>query len=47
MGSILENITNPARREQLESRMAEVTNDPTLKPILEEIEKGGPSAMMK
>ena len=47
MGSILENLTNPARKEQLESRMAEVTADPTLKPLLEEIEKGGPSAMLK
>ncbi|MCO5547725.1 hypothetical protein L7F22_001176 [Adiantum nelumboides] len=47
MAGMLENLTNPARKEQLESKMAEVRSDPTLKPILEEIEKGGPSAMMK
>lgn len=47
MAGMLENLTNPAKKEQLETRMAEVRSDPTLKPILEEIEKGGPSAMMK
>jgi hypothetical protein len=47
MAGMLENLTNPSRKEQLESKMAELQNDPVLKPILEEIEKGGPSAMMK
>ena len=47
MSGMLESLTNPSRKEQLESKMAELQNDPTLKPIFAEIEKGGPSAMMK
>ena len=47
MSGMIESLTNPSRKEQLESKMAEIQNDPELKPILEEIEKGGPSAMMK
>ncbi|KAE9448694.1 hypothetical protein C3L33_19433, partial [Rhododendron williamsianum] len=46
MSSMLENLTNPSHRDQLEERMARVKEDPTLKPILEEIESGGPAAMM-
>lgn len=47
MSSMLENLTNPSHRDQLEERMARVKEDPTLKPILEEIESGGPAAMMR
>ncbi|KAJ7544047.1 hypothetical protein O6H91_09G063000 [Diphasiastrum complanatum] len=47
MSGMLQNLTNPAHKEQLEARMASVREDPTLKPILEEIESGGPAAMMK
>jgi hypothetical protein len=47
MSSMLENMTNPAHKEQLEERMARIKDDPSLKPILEEIESGGPSAMVK
>jgi hypothetical protein len=47
MSSMLENLTNPTQRDQLEERMARVKEDPTLKPILEEIEAGGPAAMMR
>ncbi|KAI8553849.1 hypothetical protein RHMOL_Rhmol05G0048000 [Rhododendron molle] len=47
MSSMLENLTNPSHKEQLEERMARVKEDPTLKPILEEIESGGPAAMMR
>ena len=47
MSSMLENMTSPAHKEQLEERMARIKDDPSLKPILEEIESGGPSAMMK
>ncbi|KDO50178.1 hypothetical protein CISIN_1g018578mg [Citrus sinensis] len=32
---------------QIEERMAKIKEDPSLKPILDEIESGGPSAMMK
>lgn len=47
MSGMLSNLTNPAHKEQLEQRMAQVREDPTLKPVLEEIETGGPAAMMK
>lgn len=47
MSGMLSNLTNPAHKEQLEHRMAQVREDPTLKPVLEEIETGGPAAMMK
>ncbi|KAF6134612.1 hypothetical protein GIB67_025727 [Kingdonia uniflora] len=45
--SMLENLTNPLHKEDLEERMARVKEDPSLKPILEEIESGGPAAMMR
>lgn len=47
MSSMLENLSNPAHKEQLEERMSNIREDPSLKPILEEIESGGPAAMMK
>ncbi|KAK6131885.1 hypothetical protein DH2020_034373 [Rehmannia glutinosa] len=47
MSGMLENLTNPANKDQLEERMARVKDDPSLKPILEEIENGGPAAMMR
>ncbi|GMH05903.1 hypothetical protein Nepgr_007743 [Nepenthes gracilis] len=47
MSNMLENLVNPAHKEQLESRMAQIKEDPSLKPILEEIETGGPAAMMR
>ncbi|KAM0883710.1 hypothetical protein ACQ4PT_031480 [Festuca glaucescens] len=47
MSTMLENMTSPAHKEQLEERMARIKDDPSLKPILEEIESGGPSAMVK
>ena len=47
MSGMLANLTNPAHKEQLEQRMAAVREDPALKPVLEEIETGGPAAMMK
>lgn len=47
MSSMLENLSNPANKEQLEERMANIREDASLKPILEEIESGGPAAMMK
>ena len=34
-------------RENINGRMAELKEDPEVAPILEEIEKGGPAAMMK
>ncbi|KZV14744.1 hypothetical protein F511_41152, partial [Dorcoceras hygrometricum] len=47
MSGLLESMSNPANKEQLEERMARVKEDPSLKPILEEIESGGPAAMMR
>lgn len=40
-------MTNPSNKEKLEDQMSRIKEDPTLKPILDEIETGGPSAMMK
>ncbi|CAH9084755.1 unnamed protein product [Cuscuta epithymum] len=47
MSSMLDNLSNPTQKDQLEERMARVRDDPSLKPILEEIERGGPAAMMR
>ena len=47
MSSMLENLSNPTHKDQLEERMARIKDDPALKPILEEIESGGPAAMMR
>lgn len=47
MSSMLDNLTNPAHKEQMEERMAQIRQDPSLKPILDEIETGGPATMMK
>lgn len=47
MSGMLENLVNPAQKDQLEERMSRIKEDPALKPILEEIETGGPAAMMR
>ena len=47
MSGMLESLTNPTNKEQLEERMAKIKDDPSLKPILDEIENGGPAAMMR
>lgn len=47
MSSMLENFANPSHKDQLEERMARIKEDPALKPILDEIESGGPAAMMR
>ncbi|XP_058721956.1 ankyrin repeat domain-containing protein 2B-like isoform X2 [Vicia villosa] len=47
MSSMLENFTNPSNKDQLEERMARIKEDPSLKHILDEIETGGPAAMMR
>ncbi|KAL6002694.1 hypothetical protein ACLOJK_022913 [Asimina triloba] len=46
MASMMESLTNPSNKEHLEAQMARIRDDPSLKPILEEIEIGGPRAMM-
>ncbi|WVZ61299.1 hypothetical protein U9M48_011200 [Paspalum notatum var. saurae] len=47
VSSMLGGLTDPAHKAQLEARVARMKEDPELKPILEEIEAGGPAAMMK
>lgn len=47
MNTVLESFANPSNKDQLEERMARIKEDPSLKPILEEIETGGPAAMMR
>lgn len=47
MSGMLENLSNPSQRDQLEERMSRIREDPSLKPILDEIENGGPAAMMR
>ncbi|RYR02891.1 hypothetical protein Ahy_B06g081723 isoform A [Arachis hypogaea] len=46
MSSMLESLTSPSNKDQLEKRMARIKEDPSLKHILDEIETGGPAAMM-
>ncbi|GJY11525.1 ankyrin repeat domain-containing protein 2B-like protein [Tanacetum coccineum] len=40
-------IANPTQKDQLEERMAKIKEDPSLKHILEDIEIGSPTAMMR
>ena len=47
MSSMLESLTNPQQKDQIEERMSRIKDDPSLKHILEEIETGGPTAMMR
>ncbi|KAK6916857.1 Ankyrin repeat [Dillenia turbinata] len=48
MSSMFENLTNPSSHgDRLEEHMACIKEDPSLKPILDEIEAGGPAAMMR
>ncbi|KDP47058.1 hypothetical protein JCGZ_10785 [Jatropha curcas] len=47
MSQMFESLANPSQKDQIEERMARIKEDPSLKPILEEIENGGPAAMMR
>ncbi|KAG8061805.1 hypothetical protein GUJ93_ZPchr0003g17013 [Zizania palustris] len=47
MSGMLGGLTTPSHKEQLEARIASMKEDPSLKPMLDEIETGGPAAMMK
>ncbi|CAN8327781.1 unnamed protein product [Cochlearia groenlandica] len=47
MSPFLDAFSNPETAEHFTERMARMKEDPALKPILDEIDAGGPSAMMK
>lgn len=47
MSQVLENLGNPAHKDQLEERVSHVKENPSLKPIFDEIDTGGPGAMMR
>jgi len=47
MSNMLQTLADPSHKNQVEGRLAQVREDPSLKPILDEIESGGPAAMMK
>jgi len=47
MSGMMSGMQNNNFREEMETKMAALKEDPELKPILEEIETGGPAAMMK
>jgi hypothetical protein len=45
--NMIKTLSNPTQKMQFEAQMAQLKNDPSLKPVLDEISKGGPPAMMK
>ena len=47
LASMVNMQNNPAMREQMEGKMRELKMDPTIAPIIEDLESGGPAAMMK
>eukprot|EP00250_Pteridium_aquilinum_P014637 c22109_g1_i1 orf=110-1084(+) len=47
VSNMMQGLSNPAQKEHLEARIAQVREDPELKGVLDEIQTGGPSAMMK
>mmetsp|Transcript_13831 Transcript_13831/g.39783 ORF Transcript_13831/g.39783 Transcript_13831/m.39783 type:complete len:330 (+) Transcript_13831:206-1195(+) len=47
MAQVMQSMQNPQARNQMEQRMAALKDDPELKHVIEDMEKGGPDAMMK
>lgn len=47
MAAMVQNMHSQNYRENITSKMEDLKKDPEVAPILEEIEKGGPAAMMK
>lgn len=47
MASMMQTFQNPQYLEEMKAKVASVREDPELKPVLDEISAGGPSAMMK
>ena len=44
---MMKNMHDPHYRENLEDKLKDLKQDPELAPIMQEIEQGGPAAMMK
>lgn len=47
MEAMLRNMHNPAYRDNIGGRVEELRKDPEIASILDEIQEGGPTAMMK
>jgi len=47
MSSMLEIFANPSNERQLQERKANINEEPYFKQILDEIENGGPSVIMR
>lgn len=47
MASMMQTMHDPTYRTKLEAKMSSMKDDPELAKILEEMESGGPAAMMK
>lgn len=47
MEAMLRNMHNPAYRDNIGGKVEELKKDPEIGAILEEIQEGGPAAMMK
>lgn len=47
MMQMMQGMQDPQYRENIESRLADLKDDPELTDIMKEIETGGPAAMMK
>lgn len=47
MEAMLRNMHNPAYRDSISGKVEELKKDPEIGSILEEIQQGGPAAMMK
>ncbi|KAK9835220.1 hypothetical protein WJX81_006603 [Elliptochloris bilobata] len=47
MAAMMKSMHDPNYRENLEDKLKELKQDPELAPIMQEIEQGGPAAMMK
>ena len=47
MAAMMNNMNSQQYRSDMESKMQSLKSDPELRPVLEEIETGGPAAMMK
>lgn len=47
MMNMMQTLQNPNYRDQMQKRVAAIKDDPSLKSVLDELETGGPAAMMK